>query len=433
MEVALQRLPRAIAKVSVTVATEDVKREVDRAFRSVVGRYNIPGFRRGKVPRPIFERYVGRGVLLQEAAQQIVEHRFAEALQQAAVKAVGEPRINIVSLEDGQPFQFDIEVESKPEIDLGEYQDLLRTPLATAEVTPEDIAGELAGLAKGQAQLVPVEDEPVAMGDRIVLMLKGFLVSEEGPDGDELFVEEENYSLEVGAGSTVEGLEIQLVGLTIGEPATIRFIYPDEHPDRSLAGRNVRFEVTVQEIKRPDVPPVDDELAKAFGYDSEQELRDKVANSLQHRRNDQLKKERMAEILGQLGERVAFDVPDALVNQVIAQQVEGLVNNLKGMGAELQQYLESRQITDEGLQAEFRPLAEARVREELLLEAVAERQGIEIVDAEVIESLRPLAETVKQPLSGMVALFRQRGEFEGLRRNLLLAKAGEYLATTVSE
>ncbi|MCY0909959.1 MAG: trigger factor family protein, partial [Sulfobacillus thermotolerans] len=129
MQVALQRLPKSVAKVSVTIDPSDLNSAMDKAFRSVVGKYNIPGFRRGKVPRPIFERFVGREVILQEAAQQLVENRYSQALSEAAVEPVAEPRINITKLGDGEPFEFDIEVESKPVIELPDYTDLLHEPL----------------------------------------------------------------------------------------------------------------------------------------------------------------------------------------------------------------------------------------------------------------------------------------------------------------
>lgn len=278
MQVALQRLPNSVAKVSVTIDPSDLSKAMDKAFRNVVGKYNIPGFRRGKVPRPIFERFVGREVILQEAAQQLVENRYYEALSEVSVEPVAEPKINIVKLDDGQPFEFDIEVESKPQIDLPDYQDLLQEPLEIPVPTDEQIDAELALVAKGQAQIVPADDEPVAKGNRIVVSLKGFL--DDGEDDSEPFVDDDAYTIEVGAGTVVEGLEDQLVGLKVNEPQVIKLTYPENHPDVSLAGKPVRFELTVVENKRPDIPEVNDDLAKAVGLESLQELREQVTNNL---------------------------------------------------------------------------------------------------------------------------------------------------------
>lgn len=424
MEVALERLPNSVAKVSVTIDPADVSAAMDKAFRSVASRYNIPGFRRGKVPRPIFERMVGRDVLLQEAAQKIVEMRYVEALKEAAIEPVAEPRINIVTLVDGSPFEFAIEVESKPEITLGDYTDLIAEPLEIREVTDEDIEAELTTLARGQAQMVPADEEPVAMGNHITVKLQGYL---EGDESGEPFVDDDAYAIEVGSGSVVEGLEPQLIGLMVAQPQSIRLTYPEEHPDVSLAGKDVRFEIEVTENRRAEVPPIDDDLAKALGLESLQELREHVANTVKSRIESQAKSDRLAEILGKLKERVTLELPAALVAEAVQGLLHELQNSLMRMGATLDEYLESRQIQLPELQAELRPQAEERVKQQLLLEAVAKENNLTVTDEEVIESIRPLAEMYQQPVTKLIQLFKARGEFSALRDNMVLSKASDYL------
>lgn len=430
MQVALERLPNSVAKVSVTIDPAEMSVAMDKAFRSVVSKYNIPGFRRGKVPRPIFERYVGRGVLLQEAAEKLVETRYTEAVLQAAIEPVAEPSIKVVTLEDGAPFQFDIEVETKPVIELGDYHDLLTIPLTVREVTDEDIEQELQSVARSQAQLIPADEEPVSMGNHIVVKLKGFLEEDES---EEPFVDDDAYAIEVGSGTVVEGLETQLIGFKVGEPQTVRLTYPESHPDVSLAGKDVRFEIEVTENKRQEIPAVDEELAKAVGLESLQELQDRVANTVKSRIEAQAKNDRLTEILGKLKERVEIEVPSALVADAVHQQLHEMQNNLARMGATLEEYLESRQIPLEALQLELRPQAEELVKQQLLLEAVAKDQNLTVSEDEVLDSIRPIAEMYKQPLTTLVQLFKQRGEFESLRENILLSKASEYLATVESD
>ncbi len=425
MEVALERLPNSVAKVSVTIDMADVSAAMDAAFRTVASRYNIAGFRRGKVPRPIFERMVGRDVLLKEAAQKLVEKRYVEALKEAAVEPVAEPRINIVTLEDGSPFEFAIEVESKPEITLGDYTDLLAEPLIERDVTDEDIEAELGSLARDQAQIVPADEEPVSLGNHITVKLRGYL---EDDESDEPFVDDESFAIEVGSGTVVEGLEPQLIGLNVGQSQTIRLTYPESHPDVSLAGKDVRFEIEVLENRRSEVPPVDDDLAKGLGLESLQELRERVANTVKNRIESQARDERLAEILGKLKERVAMELPETLVTDTMQNQLQELQNRLARMGASLDEYLESRQMQLPELQAELRPQAEERVKDQLLLEAVAKQETMTVTDDEVVASIRPLAEMYKQPLANIIKLFRDRGEFNALRENILLSKASEYLA-----
>ncbi|MBX5466861.1 MAG: trigger factor [Firmicutes bacterium] len=432
MQVVMERLPNAVAKVSVTIEPAELEQAMDKAFRKVVRRYNIPGFRPGKAPRPIFERFVGRSVILQEAAESLVEDRYRPALQEVGVEPVSQPRIEIISLEDAKPFQFSIEVEAKPEVEVPALEEVLRLPLVVPEVSPEDIDREVQNLAKSVAQLVPADEEPVAMGNRVQLRLKGFLENEQGEPESEPFAEEDSLSLEVGSGILVEGLETQLIGLKVGEPAVLRLTYPQDHPDAALAGKSARFEVVVLENKRPEIPP-DDELAKTLGFDSIEELRQQVANRLSERREREAKESRLAEILGKLREQLEVELPPSMVRATAHRMVHEVADNLARVGVNFEDYLKSRQQSAEAFENDLLPGAEERVKNQLILEAVARQRGLAVDDEEVVQSLKPVAESFKQPLSVVVQLFRQRGEFEELRNNLLISKAREYLASTVVE
>lgn len=433
MDVALERLPNAVAKVSVTIEPGDVQAAMDRAFKTVVSRYNIPGFRRGKAPRKIFERYVGSGVLLNEAAQQLVDRHYREALIEAKVEPLSEPQIDIVALAEDKPFQFNIQVESKPPIEIGALDDLLVEPLVIPEATSEDIEEALQQLAKSQAQLVPVEDEPVSMGDHVILNLKGYLANNEEGQDDEPFVEDDEYAVEIGSAMAVEGLETQLIGLKIGEPQTIYLTYPENHPDVSLQGQPVRFEVTVTDIKRPDIPPIDEELAETLGYENVEAMREKVVQQVKDRIEQGAKGDRLSTILGKLKERVSFELPPVLVDSAIHAQLYELDNLLRQMGATVDEYVESREMSIEQLHEEMRPKAEERVREELILEAVAKEHNLVVTDEDVIDQIRPMAELYRQPLGQLIDMFKQRGDFESMRESLTINKAGDYLASTVVE
>ncbi len=430
MDVALERLPNAVAKVSVTIEPSDFSQAVDRAFKSVVGRYNIPGFRRGKAPRKIFERYVGRGVLLQEAAQQLVDRHYRDALQQASVDPVGEPQINIVALDEDKPFQFDIEVESKPVIEVGSLDDLLGEPLTIPDATEEDFSHELDKLARTQAQLVPVEDDPVSMGDHVILKLKGYLADNEDDSEDsEPFVEDDEYGVEIGSGMAVEGLETQLIGLKLGEPQKIRLTYPESHPDVALQGQEVIFDVTVTDIKRPDVPAVDDDLATALGWENEKEMREAVEERVRDRLKQQARGVRESAILGKLKERLSFDLPSELVKRALHNQLHELENMLRQMGVSVDDYLESREMSVDQLHEDMRPQAEERVKEELILEAVARENGFTVTNEELVDSVRPMAEAYRQPLEQMIAVLQQHGDWDVIKTSLLISKASDFLAS----
>lgn len=429
MQVVTERLPNAVAKISVTIDHDEVVKAMDRAFRRVVSQYNVPGFRRGKVPRHIFERMVGRHVIWNAAAEELVDSRYTGALSEAGIEPVAEPNIQIESaIGEEDLFSFVIEVEAKPTIDLEDYSQYRTEPLPVTEVTDERLAAEMEAVAKSQGQLVPADDEPVAMGNQVVLDLKGYL-EEPDEDDDGLFAEDEDYTVQIGSGATVEGLEDQLVGLKVGEPATCRLTYPEEHPDVDLAGKPVRFEITVKQNKRLDVPAIDDELAKTLNFESLEDLRQEVSSRLAEQLAIGAKEERIRFILGKLKEHVEFDVPSKLVDMAVRQRLQEVQNSLARMDITIEQYLETRQMTLQALEEELREPAVETVKDQLILEAVAKREGFTATDEEVMAAIQMVANVYRQPLANVVQLFRQQGEYEQVRGTLISGKARDFLAT----
>jgi trigger factor len=421
MEVSVERLPEARARLTVTIPPDDVTRAMDRAFKRMVTRYEIPGFRRGKAPRPVFERYVGRATLLREAAEQLVEDRYPLAVAEAGVKPVARPDLRIDTLDETGPLVFTAEMAVKPVLELGEYRDLFDEPLVIPEVTEEALEQELRRTAEAEAQLVVAEpDDPVVAGSRVVLAIRGVREGE-----DEPFVDAEEYPVEVGSGSTLEGLEMQLIGLTLNQRATLTVTYPADYPDPQLAGRPVEFEVMVKEHKRRDVPPVDDELARTRGLGDLQELRESLTNSLRERYEREAKEARLRAILDRLRERVAVEVPAPLVDHQVDHQMQDLHHTLTHLGADLDQYLASRGMTLEALAAEMRPGATERVKDELLLEAIAEAEGLTVSDDEVVAAVQTVADAYERPIHALVENLKVSGEFETVRGNLLVDKAAQ--------
>jgi trigger factor len=399
----------------------------------LVTRYEIPGFRRGKAPRPVFERYVGKDVILREAAEQLVERRYADAIGQSGFVVLDQPTIEFKQVALGEPLVFTATVSVMPEFELpASYQDLLKEPLEVPPVTDELVDQELQRVAEAEAQLVEASaEDPIAVGSRVVLKLTGYY-DEDGTTETEPFVDADDYVVEVGSGTTVEGLETQLIGLHLGDTATIRFTYPADYPDPSLAGRPVRVEVTVKEHKKREVPPIDDELAKTKGHETLEELKAELTNTLAERLKQEAREKRLNTILGKLREAVTFDVPEPLVRRALERQLEELQHTLSHLGATMEQYLAARQLTMEGLLDEMRPVAADRVRDQLLLEAIAKAEGLSVSDDEVVEAVKPVAEAYQRPLAELVEALRLSGDFEALRDNLLVDKAANLVREPAS-
>ncbi len=433
MQVVAERLPDSVAKISVTIDHDEVMRASDQAFQRVVMKYNVRGFRRGKVPRHIFERLVGVEVIFQAMTEDLVDRYYRPALQQSGVDPVADPKLQVESLGmgEGEPFSFVIEVEAKPAIEFGDYSDLLTEPLVVPEFSEQEMEEAMQAVARSVGQLVPADEEPVAYGNQIVLDLKGYLEDGDGNPQEEPFVEDEDYTVIVGDGTTVEGLDQKLVGLRLGEPTTVRLIYPESHPSVELAGKPVRFLVTVKENKRVDVPAIDEDLAGMLEYESLADLRRAVAERLAQSLEEQAKEERFRRILGKLKERVSFEVPKKLIETALRQRVQELAANFVSMNLSLEDYMDSAQRDQASLEAEIRPQAEELVREQLILEAIAKLEGLTVEDNEVMEFIQLMAARSRQPADQLLRAMQENGEIQQIRDNMLSGKVAAYLATRV--
>jgi trigger factor len=421
MEVQVERIPEARARIRVSLPVEDVTRAMDGAFKRLVARYNIPGFRPGKAPRPVFERYVGRDTILRDAAEHLVEDRYPDAIKQAGVKPVARPDVQIDELDADGPLVFTAEVPVKPVIELGDYRTAFREPLSVAEVTEEAIEAELRRVAEEEAQLVvATEEDPVASGSRLVIKIRGTRDGEEEP-----FVDTDDYPVTIGGGATLEGLELQLIGLHLNQESAIELTYPETYPDPALAGKPVHFEVQIKEHKRRDVPEVDDELARARSFGSLQELREDLTNSLRDRYEREAKEQRLNAVLARLKETVAVEVPEPMVAHQLDHQLQDLHHTLTHLGVDLDQYLAGRKLTLEGLLDEMRPGAAERVKDELILEAIAEAEGLTVSDEEVVAAVKSVADAYERPVNSLVENLKVSGEFETVRGNLLVDKAAQ--------
>ncbi len=423
MEVEVERLPEARARVRVTVPQEDVTRAMDGAFKRLAKRYNIPGFRPGRAPRPVFERYVGRETLLRDAAEHLVEDRYPDAIQQAGVKPIARPDVQIDELDENGPLVFTAEMPVKPELALGDYRSALAEPFSVPEITEEGVDAELRRVSEEEAQLVVAsEEDPVEAGSRLVIKIRGTREGEEEP-----FADADDYPVTIGSGTTLEGLEMQLIGLHLNEEATVTLTYPPEYPDPSLAGQRVQFEVKIKEHKRRDVPPVDEELARARGFETVQDLRDDLTKSLGERLEREAREQRLAAILARLRESIAVEVPEPMVTHQLDHQLQDLHHTLTHLGVDLDQYLGGRKLTLEGLLEEMRPGAVQRVQDELILEAIAEAEGLEVSDEEVVAAVKSVAEAYERPVNSLVENLKVSGEFETVRGNLLVDKAAQMI------
>jgi trigger factor len=406
--VTLQDLTPVRKRLQIEVPAAAVQAELDRAFQLVGQQARLRGFRPGKAPRPVLERVFGAEVR-REVLGRLVEESFHRAVEEHRLAIVGTPDIDAESITPGEALRYSVTVEIRPAIALGELGDLTVTrPSST--VSEADVDRMLEALRESVAQLRPLEGRAVVeAGDVVTVDLTSRL------DGGEP-VHREGVLLEAGAGSFPLALERQLVGQHRGARLTLRVPYPADHPNAGLAGKAAEFEVEIKELRVKELPPLDDEFARDHGKcDSLAELRARVRADLEREAGERADADVREQLLEQLIARHAFEVPLTLVER----RTEALIASLDVRVPEERE----REQAMARLREQLRPRAERQVRAELLLDACAEREGIDVSDDEVNAELEAIAVRERQVPERVRALYERPEARAALRAKLVRDRA----------
>ncbi|MCW6682179.1 trigger factor [Aerococcaceae bacterium NML160702] len=369
------------------IPLEDVKKGLDVAFKKVQKRVAVPGFRKGKVPRQVFNNVYGEGALYEEALNYLLPTALSTAVKEAELELVAEPKIDIQSLEKGQPWVLTAEVTLKPEVKLGEYKNLT-VEKQDRTISDEDVKAELESRRARLAELV-IKESAAELGDTTVIDFEGFLGEEafEGGKG-------ENYSLELGSGSFIPGFEDQLVGVKAGDEVEVKVTFPETYHAENLAGQEATFNVKVHEVKAKEMPELDDEFAKDADEEVETlaELENKIRVQL-----EEFKVAAAKEIVEDLALRQAVgnaeivDLPQVMIEEEINRQVSHFLNNLKRQGINEDLYFQITGSNPEALRAQYAEEAELRTKTNLVLEAIVKAEALTVTDSEIEAEVADLA------------------------------------------
>lgn len=348
----------------------------------------LPGFRKGKVPRVLFEKRFGVEALYQDALDILLPEAYAKAVEEAGIEPVSMPEIDIEQMEKGKSLIFKAKVTVKPEVKLGQYKGLEVEKMDTT-VTDEDVENELKRLQENYAELVVKEDGTVENGDTVVIDFEGVVDGEPFEGG-----KAENYSLEIGSGTFIPGFEEQLVGMKAGEEKEIQVTFPEEYHAEQLAGKPATFKVKVHEVKAKQLPALDDEFAK--DVDEEVETLDELKAKIRARLEEAKKNEAETALRNAVVEKAAanaeIDIPVVMVQNETDRMLREFDQRLQMQGLNLQLYYQFSGQDEAALREQMKEDAEKRVRAALTLEAIAKAENIEVTDEEVEEELQKMAE-----------------------------------------
>lgn len=404
------------------VSAEDFNQALDQAFKKVSKDVQIPGFRKGKIPRGLFEKRFGVESLYQDAVDIVLPSAYSKAVDEADIFPIAQPSIDIDQIEKGQPLVFTAEVEVKPEVKLGEYKGL-EVEEQSVEVTDEDVEQEIENLRERHAELVVKEDSEIVEGDTAVIDFEGFKDGEafEGGKG-------ENHSLEIGSGQFIPGFEEQLIGKKAGDETEVKVTFPEEYHAEDLAGQEAVFQVKIHEVKAKELPELDDEFAKDVDENVEtlDELKTKKREELETNKKQQAENEKREALLQQASDNIEVEIPEAMVDTEVNQMVREFEQQLQMQGMTLEMYSQFSGQDEDALKEQMRADAEKRVKTNLTLEAIAEAEGLkpseEDIDAE-LEKMGSMYGIEKEQLVQMLG-----GSTETLENDLKMRAAIDFLA-----
>lgn len=406
--------------LTVEVDAEKVNESLDSAFKKVVKQVNVPGFRKGKMPRPLFEKRFGVESLYQDAIDLMLPDAYTAAIEETGIDPVDRPEIDVEQIEKGKSFIFTAKVIVKPEVKLGEYKGIEVEKFDTT-VTDEDVDNEIKGLQEKQAELVVKEEGKAELGDTVVMDFEGF-VDDEAFEGGKA----DNYSLELGSGQFIPGFEEQLVGLGTGESKDVEVSFPEEYHATELAGKPAVFKVTLHEIKGKELPELDDEFAKDVDDEVEtlDALKEKIKSRLEHDKKHEEEHYLQNTVVEKATANAEVEIPSVMIDNEVDRMLQEFEQRLQMQGMNLELYFQFSGQNEEALRGQMKEEAEQRVRGNLTLEAIVKAENIEVSDEEVNVELQKMADAYNMTVENIQAAL---GNLDGIKSDLQVKKAVQFL------
>ncbi|HHV62573.1 MAG TPA: trigger factor [Firmicutes bacterium] len=428
MKVSVERIEKNVVSLEVELEEEALDRALERSYRKLVKKVAVPGFRRGKVPRKIFELKVGKAALYEDTLDTLVPEAYLDAVKESRIDPIDQPKFEVIQMEEGKPFKFKATVEVRPEVNLGNYKEI-KVEKKVEPVSDEDIDNQIEAMRKANARLIDVQDRDVAeRGDFAVIDFDGSI---EGAQGKDMSARE--YTVEIGGGRLIPGFEEQLVGLRIGEEREIETSYPEDFPDKEVAGKKARFKVMLRGLKRMELPELNDEFAKkAGGVETVEELRKSVASSLERSKEKLAELKLRNEIIDRVVKDAQVELPESLVNRQIDSMVADYSYNLSQQGMTLDKYLEAVGQDIQSFREQFREEAQNVVKRDLVLREIAKLENIQVTDDDVTARLEEISQKTGRDMDSVRKAFTMGTGEERLRDMIMIDKTIDFLVKECS-
>lgn len=421
MSLQVEKLEKNMAKLTVEVPAEQFEKALTTAFNKNKSRFNIPGFRKGKAPQAMVEKMYGVEVLYEDAINEALDATYGDAVTESELDVVSRPEIDVVQVEKGKELIYTATVAVKPEVTLGEYKGI-EVEKASAEVSDEDIEAELKKVQEQNSRLITVEDRAVEDGDQTVVDFEGFVDGTpfEGGKG-------EDYPLTIGSHSFIDTFEEQLIGKNIGEECEVNVTFPEEYHAKELAGKPAVFKVTVKEIKRKELPELNDEFAgEVSEFETLEEYKNDVKAKLSLTKQKEAATENENHVVDKVVENATMDIPELMIESQVNNMVNDYARRMQSQGLSLEQYMQFTGMTIDTLKEQMKPQAVKRIQTRLVLEAIVKAENITVSDEAVEKEIADMAESYKMEVAQIKEYMGENG-IEQMKEDLAVQEAVDFL------
>ena len=421
MSVQVENLEKNMAKLTIEVPAEEFDAAIKNAYNKNKNKFSIPGFRKGKAPLAMLEKMYGAGIFYEDAANEVIDASYPKAAEESKEEIVSTPEIKVTQIEKGKAFIYEATVALKPEVTLGEYKGV-EVKKAEAVVTDEDVENELTAARKKNGRLIDVEDGAIEDGDNTIIDFTGYIDDKtfDGGAGTD-------YPLVIGSHSFIEGFEDQLIGKKKGETCDVNVTFPAEYHADELAGKPAKFVVTIKEVKRNELPELNDEFASEVSdFDTLDEYKADIRKKLQEKKEQDAKVENENNVIEKVIENAQMELPQPMVDTQAREMVENYARRLQSQGLNINDYMKYTGMTPEKLMEQMRPEAEKRIKTRLVLEKVVEVENVEVSDEKLDEQINEIAASYKLEGAKLKEMMGER-EKEQIREDLKVQAAIDLL------
>lgn len=421
MSLQVENLEHNMVKVTIEVDAAKLDDAIKQAFNKKKGQFNVPGFRKGKVPFQLIAKEYGVEIFYEDAANILIPDAYAEAMKDSDLEIVSRPQIDVVQLEKGKDFIFTAELAVKPEVTLGEYKGI-EVPKTRVMVKKEEVEAELKKTQEQNAREITIEDRPVKDGDILTIDYSGSVDGVKFEGGTA-----QDQTLVIGSGAFIPGFEEQLIGKELNEETEINVTFPEEYHAPDLAGKEAVFEVKIKGIKEKELPELDDEFASEVSeFETLDEYKADVKEKIRARKKEEAKTERENKIVDAAVEASEMDIPEAMIEEQIQQMTEEFAQRLSYQGLSLEQYLQFTGTDAQKFADDMKPQALKRIQTRLVLEAIVKAENIEATEEDFKAELDKMA-SMYQMESEQLEKIIQGAQKEQMLSDIAVQKAVDFL------